>query len=283
MRSSVDLPEPLGPSRAVSLPSGASNEMSSRAVKSPKLLGDRLDGDHDLASPVSDEAHGEQGGQGDQREQRRGSVRAREIEVLEALLDEQRQRLGLARDLARDDADRAELADRPRGREHDAVGEAPADGGQRDAPERLPRPGAERGRRLLLLVADLLQHRRDLARHERQRDEEGGEHDAGQGEDDLDAVVGEPRPEPARRGRRRSSSDRPTTTGEIANGRSISASSSRLPGARPRTSAMRREHAEHGVERDGDGGDLEREEQRVDGRRRRDRVENAPSPCSNVR
>ena len=37
-RSSVDLPEPLGPSRAVSLPSGASNEMSSRAVKSPKRL-----------------------------------------------------------------------------------------------------------------------------------------------------------------------------------------------------------------------------------------------------
>ena len=38
MRSSVDLPEPLGPSRAVSLPSGASNEMSSRAVKSPNCL-----------------------------------------------------------------------------------------------------------------------------------------------------------------------------------------------------------------------------------------------------
>ena len=34
-----------------------------------------------------------------------------------------------------------------------------------------------------------------------------------------------------------SSSARPTTTGEIANGRSISASSSRLPGKRPRTSA----------------------------------------------
>ena len=35
-----------------------------------------------------------------------------------------------------------------------------------------------------------------------------------------------------------SSSDRPTTIGEIANGRSISASSTRLPGARPRTSAI---------------------------------------------
>ena len=38
MRSRVDLPEPLGPSRAVSLPSGASNEMSSRALKSPNCL-----------------------------------------------------------------------------------------------------------------------------------------------------------------------------------------------------------------------------------------------------
>ena len=37
-RSSVDLPEPLGPSSAVSLPSGASIEMSSRAAKSPKRL-----------------------------------------------------------------------------------------------------------------------------------------------------------------------------------------------------------------------------------------------------
>ena len=37
-RSSVDLPEPDGPSSAVSLPSGASNETSSRAAKSPKFL-----------------------------------------------------------------------------------------------------------------------------------------------------------------------------------------------------------------------------------------------------
>ena len=37
-RSSVDLPEPEGPSSAVSLPSGASIETSSRAAKSPNLL-----------------------------------------------------------------------------------------------------------------------------------------------------------------------------------------------------------------------------------------------------
>ena len=98
--------------------------------------------------------------------------------------------------------------------------------------------GAERGRRLLLLVADLLQHGRDLARHERQRHEERGDDDAGDGEDDLDAVRRRARARTSPCGRRRSSSDRPTTTGEIANGRSISASSSRLPGKRPRTSAI---------------------------------------------
>ena len=36
MRSSVDLPEPLGPSTAVSEPCGISSETSSRAWKVPK-------------------------------------------------------------------------------------------------------------------------------------------------------------------------------------------------------------------------------------------------------
>ena len=35
IRSSVDLPEPLGPSSAVSEPSGISSETSSSATKSP--------------------------------------------------------------------------------------------------------------------------------------------------------------------------------------------------------------------------------------------------------
>ena len=38
MRSSVDLPEPDGPSSAVSEPSGMSSEIASSAVKSPKRL-----------------------------------------------------------------------------------------------------------------------------------------------------------------------------------------------------------------------------------------------------
>ena len=36
MRSSVDFPEPLGPSSAVSDPLSTSSETSSRATKSPK-------------------------------------------------------------------------------------------------------------------------------------------------------------------------------------------------------------------------------------------------------
>ena len=38
IRSSVDLPEPLGPSSAVSEPPATSSETSSSAEKSPKLF-----------------------------------------------------------------------------------------------------------------------------------------------------------------------------------------------------------------------------------------------------
>ena len=38
IRSSVDLPPPLGPSSAVSCPVGSETETSSRATKSPNLL-----------------------------------------------------------------------------------------------------------------------------------------------------------------------------------------------------------------------------------------------------
>ena len=56
-----------------------------------------------------------------------------------AVLDVQRQRLGLPEMLPGDDRDRAELAQAARGREDDAVDDAPADRRQRDAPERLQR------------------------------------------------------------------------------------------------------------------------------------------------
>ena len=102
-----------------------------------------------------------------------------------------------AEHVARDDLDRAELAQRAGQAEHDAVDDAPLDGGQRDPAEGLQRVGAEAAGGLLLLVADLLEHRHDLADHQRQRHEDGGQHDAGRGEDDLEAGVLQGRAEPA--------------------------------------------------------------------------------------
>ena len=56
---------------------------------------------------------------------------------------------------------------------------------------------AERRGGLLLLLADLAQHRYQLARDERQADERRRDRDRGEREHDLVAVLGQPRPEPA--------------------------------------------------------------------------------------
>src|SRR4051812_16299847 len=75
IRSSVDLPEPLGPSSAVSEPSGTSSVTRSSAVKSPKFLvtawtsilicGLRRGS---LRSPRAENGHCEQDEQGHDRE-----------------------------------------------------------------------------------------------------------------------------------------------------------------------------------------------------------------------
>ena len=84
--------------------------------------------------------------------------------------------------------DRAELADRAGIAEQDAVEQAPFDVRQRHAPEDLPAAGAERHGGLFLGWC-LAAHQRDqLARDERQRDEQRRKDDAGHGEDDLDAM-----------------------------------------------------------------------------------------------
>ena len=54
IRSSVDLPEPLGPSSAVSDPSGTSSDTSSSAVKSPNRLEIAVDFDPHRASSLLD-------------------------------------------------------------------------------------------------------------------------------------------------------------------------------------------------------------------------------------
>src|SRR5690349_10290151 len=121
-RSRVDLPDPLGPSRAVSPPSGTLIETSSSATKSPKrlvtsltvmaisgLLFDGLWDEHagsrqvpvvtllgvgTPSRPLLQEVHAEQDEQGEDRQQQPRRVRARDVEVVELVLYEDRQRLG---------------------------------------------------------------------------------------------------------------------------------------------------------------------------------------------
>src|SRR5829696_456640 len=140
MRSRVDLPPPLGPSRAVSEPDGISTETSSRATNSPNRFVMRSAWMATSASLFgSDEVHEQQGHDGERGQRERRGVRRLLVEVLEALLDEQRKGLGLPHHLARHDGDRAELTQRAGQGEDDPVGEAPADRRQGDPPEGLER------------------------------------------------------------------------------------------------------------------------------------------------
>ena len=109
----------------------------------------------------------------------------------------ERHRVGLAAHVARDHRHGAELADGARREQDDAVEQAPADVRQRHAAEHLPAAGAERDGRFFRFGALLLEHRDQLARDERHRDEERRQDDAGDGEDDLDVALREPRPEVA--------------------------------------------------------------------------------------
>ena len=219
IRSSVDLPEPLGPSSAVSEPSGTSSETSSRATKSPKRFDTFDDGDH--AAPASfQQGHQDQGHEREAHQHGRRRVGAEGVVVVDvAGVDEQRERLRLAGDAAGDDGQRAELAERAGDRQHDAVGRRrPRIAGQRDAPERLPARGAERRGGLLLLGADLVQHRLDLAHDERQRHERSSRAPCPGSEKITGAGLGEPA-EPAAvapeagSARRRRSPARPRTAG----------------------------------------------------------------------
>ena len=188
----------------------------------------------------------------------------------------------LALDVARDDRDRAVLAETARGRQHDAVDHRPADRRQRDPPERLPAAGAERVRRLLLLVADLAQRRHDLAGDERQRDEDGRDHHRRQREQDLDAVVREPVPEPP--GAAVEQEEREPDDHRRERERQVD---ERVhdPGARePAADDRERAHdSEDRVQRHGDRRDLERHLERMDGVRVGERSQRCPTPLSNAR
>ena len=109
----------------------------------------------------------------------------------------QRQSVGLAADMPRNHADGTKLAHRPGVGEDHAIEQPPLDVGQGDIPEGLPAIGAQHHRRFLFFLALRLHQRDQLAGNEGKGDEHGGQHDAGHGEDDLDVVVEQPRPQPA--------------------------------------------------------------------------------------
>src|SRR4051794_32931222 len=224
-RSRVDFPDPLGPSNAVSPPSGTLIETSSSATKFPKrlvtsltvmaisgLLFDGLWDEHAgsrevpavtllgvgaARRPLLKEVHAEQDQQGEDREHQPGRIGAGDVEVVELVLYEDRQGLGLPVSVTGDDGHGAELAERPRRREHDAVREPPPDRWEGDPPERLHRRGAQSLGGLLLVGADLLKNRHHLAHDERQRDEDRRQDHPGNREDHLDPILGERLAEPA--------------------------------------------------------------------------------------
>src|SRR6187551_3934685 len=157
-RRSVDLPLPLGPSRAVSEPPAIATETSSRATKSPKRFVTPRTA-IDTGCLLSEEVHEKEGHQCENRENHRCRVSAHEVKRLKSVVHVQGKRLGLADQVPGDDRDGAELAQAPCGRQHDAVGHAPADRGKRDPAEGGERRGAQGPGGLLLLGADLAEHR----------------------------------------------------------------------------------------------------------------------------
>src|SRR5262245_8492861 len=196
-RSSVDLPLPLGPSSAVSDPLGIATDTLSSATKLPNLFVAcwTVIATQPLLS--AEHVHRDERHDGEEGEHHRRRVDGRLVEREPAFVDMERERLRGADDPSGDDGDRPVLAERPRRGQHDAVGDAPTDRRQRDAPERGRARRAERPRGLLLVGPYLAQDRDDLADDERKGDEDRRDDHAGQREDDADAVVGEPASQPA--------------------------------------------------------------------------------------
>src|SRR5262245_38823400 len=139
-RSSVDLPDPEGPRRAVSEPPGTSRLTSSRATKLPNRLVTSIAVIATDPPFQREQVHADHDDDREE-EQHPGGAEcahlARLPELVVLLLDEERHGLGLARDLVGHHGDGTVLAQRARRREDDPVDEAPPDGRERDAPEGL--------------------------------------------------------------------------------------------------------------------------------------------------
>ena len=160
MRSSVDLPPPLGPEQGGELPGRDADADVVERDEVAEALADvgHLDAQREpslgrMNDTITMQATDTEG------QQERGGVGASLVEVQVLLLDHERGGAGVAQDVARHDLHGAELAERARQAEDDAVDDAPLDGRERDAPERLERAGTEAVGGLLLLDADLLRAR----------------------------------------------------------------------------------------------------------------------------
>jgi hypothetical protein len=108
----------------------------------------------------------------------------------------QRQRVGLAPNVAADHRHRAEFTHRTGIAENDPVQQAPLDIGKRHPEEGLPTTGPEHDGGLLFLRALLLHQRNQLPGNERSGDECGSEHNTRNGKDDFEVMINQPGPEP---------------------------------------------------------------------------------------
>ena len=145
---------------------------------------------------------------------------------------EQRRDLGLHRHVARDEDDRAVLAERAREGEREAGEQGGQQRREDDARKTSAAARAEAGRGLLDLGVEVLEHRLQRAHDERQADEGERDDHAERREGDLDAERLERACRASRSARRASVSAMPATAVGSANGRSTSASTRRLPGKR---------------------------------------------------
>ena len=128
----------------------------------------------------------DQQGQRDRQQDDRDGGRAGDVAVLDLAADEDRGDLGLERDVARDQDQRAVLAERPGEGEQHAGEDAGQQVGEDDPPEDGEAAGPERGRRLLHLLVQLHQQRLHGAGDEGQGDEAEGDDDRDPGEGDVE-------------------------------------------------------------------------------------------------
>ena len=196
---------------------------------------------------------------------------AGDVVVVVAVLHEQRHRLRLAFDVPGHDANRAVLADRARRREDDAVRDGPADRRQRDTAEGRERTGAQCRGGLLLVGADLAEHRHDLAHDERQRDEDRREDHRGRREEDLERQRPEPAVAAVEEHDREADDDRRERERQVDDGVEHA-----LAGEAVAHDRERADDAEDRVQRHGDRRDLQREPERVLRVGRRHRVPRGP-------